>query len=131
MAVDDGPTDVSVPLATVCARLDDVREVAARRGRTAELEDVLTGIRGAEDDPGPHVRALHELLRRCGVHNGIDGIGRGAGIGGLPALDGHPVEEGFVCPRRRCARVALGRDPERERHCRLHDEPLRLRRVAP
>ncbi|MET9675783.1 hypothetical protein ABZY68_22205 [Streptomyces sp. NPDC006482] len=129
MAVDNGPGDTSVALAKVCARLDDVREVAARRGRTAELEEVLTGIRGV-DDPAPQVRALHELLRRCGVHNGIDGIGRGAGIGGLPTLDGHPVEEGFVCSRSRCARVALGRDPEPERHCGLYDEPLRLRRVA-
>jgi hypothetical protein len=87
-------------LAVVCAQFDDLRTIASRYGEESRLESVLTRIRDHVPDA---LAELDELLRRCGVPGGT-----GRQVGGLPpAGPGHPVEEAYVCPLRRCARVEL------------------------
>lgn len=115
-------------LGQACQRLDEVRAVAAAAGCDVDVERIIEELRGP-GDVGDRPRQLDQLLRNHGVAAGLAGVVRGAGIGGLPPLDGHPVEEALMCPRRRCARVALIGDPEPARSCLLYGEPLRARRL--
>ncbi|QMU69607.1 hypothetical protein [Streptacidiphilus sp. P02-A3a] len=115
-------------LGATCAHLSEIREVAAGAGLLATADRIITGLR-EQTEVTTLCAELTEVLRRSGVSGGPGTRNRGAGVGGLPPLHGHPVEEALVCPRLRCDRVVLLRDPHADRDCALHREPLRPVRI--
>ncbi|WBB64345.1 hypothetical protein O7599_18350 [Streptomyces sp. WMMC500] len=121
-------------LARVCGELDNLRAAVAS-DEEAEFDRIVAELRQGDDGTRQRTRAalgaLNELLRRSGVAGGLTAATRGAGVGGLPPLDGHPVLDVLVCPRDLCARAvsARSRAPE-ARTCRLYDEPLRGRTLS-
>lgn len=122
-------------LARVCGLLDTLRTAVAAGGE-AEFDRIVAELRQGHDATREQrtlaaLGALNELLRRSGVAGGLGAATRGAGIGGLPPLDGHPVLDVLVCPRGLCARTVSARNQAPEaRTCRLYGEPLRGRTLS-
>ena len=147
-----GAVEETEALARLCGGLAAVRALAEARGEGPALDRVLAGLREGGGTAALLAEA-DELLRRCGVARGL-GLGRArvrplpvppgtqppAGGTGLPPAvpglgGGHAVEEAYVCPAGRCARVVLADDvhggardgggPE----CAVLARPLRLVRL--
>jgi hypothetical protein len=120
-------------MADLCRQIDELHMIADTNGELPALRRILVRLRRDRDAQSAWAE-LEELLRRCGVPGGLGGgsADRTWRIGGLPEFGaGHPVQEGFVCPVDRCARVELpDADPNAMPTCGLHDrQPLRRVRV--
>ncbi|WP_433217590.1 hypothetical protein [Microtetraspora malaysiensis] len=113
-------------LGRICERFEEIQAVIADGPDAAEGKRILKGLRAGENVARLE-EELDRLLRRGQIQSGLAGITRGAGIGGLPGLAGHPVgPEVLVCPRGRCPRAVLPSDPAGvPRECWLHGEPMR------
>ncbi|MEI5034864.1 hypothetical protein RB201_25880 [Streptomyces sp. S1A(2023)] len=123
-----GTTSSRAVLARICVEMEEILTLAGAAGEAAglEAERILGVLREGGDVAGAQ-GDLHRLLRRVGVAAGLNGITRGAGVGGLPAVRGHPVAPPvLVCPVGRCSRAVLLDDPPQvPRECRLHAQRLR------
>jgi hypothetical protein len=108
----------------LCRNLEELRPLV----RPAVWNAAFPVVRDADPSGSEWrdaVRALHDAVESAGIPNGI-GLPASMGVGHWPGAP-TPQSVGWVCPRRRCARVELrDGDSVPTPTCGLGGESMRL-----